>query len=190
MPYPDTPLLIEALPTLKDAQARPPAGVWWRPREEFVEELANWLAPHRVLEVFAGNGFLAAHLRKRGVRVQATTRFSSHDAHERGVYCEVEELDAAAAVRRHWASSDVLLMCWPTATLAAAQAALMWGSKPLVFIGEVTDYSKGHLGGCASDEFFELVEPEHRFESYQGNMLEQAFVGRVRVDPEKQTRSS
>lgn len=43
-----------------------PPGVFWKPNETFVTELADWLKGRRVLEVFAGNGFLASLLAKQG----------------------------------------------------------------------------------------------------------------------------
>ena len=30
--------------------------------------------------------------------------------------------------------------------------------KEIPYLGEVTDYSRGHLGGCATDEFFERMQ--------------------------------
>lgn len=156
-------------------------GVFWRPNEAFVEQLAGWLEGKRVLEVFAGNGYLAALLARAGVAVTATTRFSSHDAHSSGLYFPVLESEASRAVSGLGRDHDVLLMSWPTVTDAVLQAAYRWGfEKPIVFIGEVTDYAKGHLGGCATDEFFEAIDVTHRFQAYSGNMLEAAFVCRLR----------
>lgn len=124
---------------------------------------------------------MAALLNHAGVAITATTRFSSHDAHAHGLYFPVLESDAPRAVGALGRDHDVLLMSWPTVTEAALVAAYRWGfEKHIVFIGEVTDYSKGHLGGCATDEFFEAIEVVHRFESYRGNMLEAAFVCRLK----------
>lgn len=154
-------------------------GAYWRPNAAFVDELAVFLRARPVLEVFAGNGYLAAHLAARGVRIMATTQFAGHDTHELGVYYDVSELDAVAAVRQEGARHEVLLMSWPTVTPAALAAVAAWGpERDVVFIGEVTDYAKGQLGGCATDEFFERMAFHHRFETYTGNMLEAALVGR------------
>jgi 2-polyprenyl-3-methyl-5-hydroxy-6-metoxy-1,4-benzoquinol methylase len=48
-------------------------GVYWVATQGFVDELADHLRGKRVLEVFAGNGFLAAHLARAGVDIRATT---------------------------------------------------------------------------------------------------------------------
>jgi hypothetical protein len=155
-------------------------GNFWRPNEAFVSELATYLKGRRVLEIFAGNGYLAAQLAARGISVTSTTLFASHDAHNQGLYHPVEFLEAFAAVTRHGESHDVLLVSWPTVTDAVLHAAQAWGpDRDIVFIGEVTDYSKNHLGGCATDEFFECVSFTHTFEAYQGNALEAAHVARL-----------
>lgn len=65
-------------------------------------------------------------------------------------------------------------------TLEVLKAAKAWGpDKDIVFIGEVTDYAKNHLGGCATDEFFEAIQVSRKFESYRGNLLEAAMVCRL-----------
>jgi hypothetical protein len=163
---------------LPDKLGRGP-GTYWTPNTQFVDELAEFLGGKRVLEIFAGNGYLAGLLAARGVTIRATTRFSGHDAHERGVYYDVEEMDALSAVHNYGPDHDVLLVCWPTVTPAVLYAAEHWGpDRDLIFVGEVTDYSKGFLGGCATDEFYERMRFSKKFESYRGNMLESALVGR------------
>ncbi|WP_060733408.1 hypothetical protein [Burkholderia cenocepacia] len=158
-----------------------PLGVYWKPSAKFINELVAFLGSSRVLEVFAGRGYLAAMLAARGVSIKATTRFAHHDAHENGLYYDVEELDAVSAVRQFSAHSDVLLICWPTVTPAAVQAAELWGAeRDIVYIGEVTSYEKGNLGGCATDLFFERMQFTKQFESYRGNVMEEALVGRYR----------
>lgn len=154
-------------------------GVYWKPSAAFVDELVQFLGGARVLEVFAGNGYLAALLAARGINIKATTRFAGHDGHDSGVYFDVEGMDAITAVRTYGRQRDVLLMSWPTVTPAALSAVEQWGAdKDIVYIGEVTDYSKLQLGGCATDAFFEQVRVTRRFESYKGNFIESALVGR------------
>lgn len=153
------------------------AGLYWRPNDQFVHELAMALQGRRVLEIFAGNGYLAGLLSARGVDILATSILSSMDAHERGVYHPVEDMDAVEAVKAYGNDRDVLLMCWPTVTNQALYAAQDWGDKPIIFIGEFTDYEKNHLGGCATDEFFERFSMTHEFTCYNGNMLEKAAMG-------------
>ena len=155
-------------------------GAYWRYRPEFVTELSSLLQGRRVLEIFAGNGFLAAHLNAHGVAVTATSEFSSHDGHFLGLYHPVQELHAVQAVRAFRDTHDVLLICWPTVTPVVLRAVMEWGSnKDILFIGEVTDYSKNHLGGCATDEFFEAIQVTHELSEYRGNMLEKAMVCRL-----------
>jgi hypothetical protein len=170
------------LPSLSlPAQVAPVRGNFWRPNPAFIHELALHLQGQRVLEIFAGNGCLAAWLTSCGVHVTPTSLFTGHDSHELGLYSPVEELDATRAVLKHGRSHDVLLICWPTVTRDVLAAALLWGEdKDIVFLGEMTDYSKNFLGGCATDEFFEAVREVQRFTSYRGNLLEVAMVCRVK----------
>ena len=156
-------------------------GVYWVATQGFVDELASYLRGKRVLEVFAGNGFLAANLARAGVDIHSTTIFAGHDAHERGIYFDVEEMRAEHAVLRHGPAADVLLMAWPTVTPSALRAAMLWGhDKPLVYIGEITNHSTGFLGGCATDDFFEALLVERRFESYCSRHAdEHAVVARL-----------
>ena len=160
-------------------------GNYWHPNPVFVEELAEYLKGRKVLEIFAGNGYLAGLLAQRGIAVTATTRFAGHDSHESGVYYDVQEMEAVEAVHRYGASHEVLLICWPTVTPAALNAVRAWGAgKDVVYIGEVTDYEKGQLGGCATDEFFEQMVFTHRFETYRGDIWESALAGRLRGHPQ------
>jgi len=59
-------------------------GVYWRPTPEFIDELSDALCGMRVLEIFAGNGYLAGLMAARGIDIVATSVPSSIDAHERG----------------------------------------------------------------------------------------------------------
>lgn len=158
----------------------PSAHTFWRKNPDFLSDLASYLEEKRVLEVYSGNGYLASELASRGVSVQATSVFSSHDAHDIYMYHEVEEMESSAAVGRYGDESDVLLMSWPVSDETALGALLAWGaSKPVVFIGEVTRKDLSGLtglGGCASDLFFEVIDWSHDFSSYKGNMLERAGV--------------
>jgi hypothetical protein len=157
------------------------SGVFWRTSPAFVDELTEFLQGKSVLEVFAGNGYLSAWLNAKGVKVTATSILSGHDSHEAGMYAPVQELKASAAVSQLGGSHDVLLMTWPVVTMDVLYACKAWGrGRDIIFVGEVTDYAKNHLGGCATDEFFDSIVVSHRFGSYQGNKLEAAFVCRLR----------
>jgi hypothetical protein len=157
-------------------------GVFWRPSLAFLDQLAAFLQGKRVLEIFAGNGYLAGLLAARGIAITATSLRSGHDCHARGLYHPVTALPAAQAVAELGQEHDVLLVCWPTVTPEVLRAATTWGAgRDIVFIGEVTDYSRGHLGGCATDEFFDAIDATHRFNAYQGSPLEQAMVCRLKA---------
>lgn len=161
-------------------------GTFWRYNGEFIDELSSKLHGLKILEVFAGNGYLAALLAQRGIEVVATSIFSSMDAHWIGVYHPVIEMDAIGAVTCYGAQCDILLMCWPTTHRHAHLSAVLWTkikrfqpNARIIFIGEFTDYSKNHLGGCATDEFFESFVVDFEFKSYEGNCMEKACMGRM-----------
>ena len=160
-------------------------GVFWTPDERFIGELAAYIGNRKVLEVFAGNGLLAAYLSKKGVNITSTSLFRSHDSHEYGMYFPVIEMQASAAVDELGANCDVLLMSWPVVTQDALLAALKWGrGRPIIFVGETTDYQLNQLGGCATDEFFEAVRIEHEFEHYPKlRWFERAVVYQLRERP-------
>lgn len=155
-------------------------GSYWKPSEDFLNDLSEALQGRKVLEIFAGNGYLAGLLAKRGIDITATSLLTGMDAHERGIYHPVRDVDALVAVRELGDGMDVLLMCWPTTTPVALRACEAWGSdRDIVYIGEFTDYSQNHLGGCATDEYFEALRVDKIFESYGGNQMEKALIGRV-----------
>lgn len=167
---------ILPLPKTPDDDSRC-QGLFWRPNNKFVDDLAGALSGRRVLEIFAGNGYLSAWLASKGVNIVATSILSGMDAHAKGVYCPVIDMDAICAVKAFSKETDTLLICWPTVTEDVTAAAALWGKeRDIVFIGEVTEYSKGHLGGCATDSFFEQSEIVAEIPSYQGNMLEKAMI--------------
>lgn len=156
-----------------------PAGVFWRPNPDFLQELSSYLEGKRVLEIFAGNGFLARQLKDSGVDVTATSLRMGHDAHFNGLFCDVLEMEASNAVFDYGRKHDFLLVCWPTVTDRLLAALTLWGfNKPVVYIGETPrpELGMGGLSGCATDEFFEVIRWEHEFAHYKGNMLEKAGV--------------
>lgn len=158
---------------------KPLKGVFWRPNPDFIQELTEYLDGKRVLEVFAGNGYLSSLLKERGIDIRATSLRMGHDAHEYGFHCEVEDKEASHAIHDYGDNCDVLILCWPTVTDSALQAMTFWGfEKPVVYIGETPrpELGMGGLSGCATDKFFEAIRWEREFSSYQGNMLERAGI--------------
>lgn len=63
-------LSLPPLPKASEGRQGLPTGVFVHATQSFVESLAEKLAGRRVLEVFSGNGFLAAHLAQRGMHAQ------------------------------------------------------------------------------------------------------------------------
>ena len=154
-------------------------GVFWKQNDEFLNDLASILRDKRVLEIFAGNGYLASILESRGIQIRPTSLFSGHDAHEYKMYTFVYDMDAVRAVQNYGDDRDILLLSWPTTTIEALRAIQAWGpDRDIVYIGEITDYSKHHLGGCATDEFFEHLKIRSVIETYDGNIIEKAVVAR------------
>jgi hypothetical protein len=126
-----------------------------------IDDLESYLHGKNALEVFSGRGFLSALLAERGVSIKATSLQQGHDqTYELGFACSVEALDVTSAILKYRDWMDVLIVCWPTAVPALYHSLdVLPDDVPIVFIGEVTDYSKPFhfLGGCATDEFFESV---------------------------------
>jgi hypothetical protein len=155
-------------------------GMFWRYDSKFINDLSSYLQDKRILEVFSGNGLLAGVLAKKGISIQATSIWSGHDAHHLGFYYPVENIDAVSAVKKYKPEFDTLLMCWPTVTESATQVARLCEGKDIIYIGEVTDYATGDLGGCATDSFFEETTVVFNFETYKGNRIEYAQVRHLR----------
>ena len=142
----------------------------------WTQQLARTFGGLRVLEVMSGVGWLAKALRTHGVDVTATDRMDWRKdwAPNFGeTVTEVEELSAPDAVAKYGATSDVLILAWPSSS-DDANAAELWGSeKPIYYIGE-------RPGGCTgSDRFFAGFVPETRFEvpRFSGNW-DRLFIGR------------
>jgi hypothetical protein len=160
-----------------------PEYVYWKPNLEFISELTDYLSNKKVLEIFAGNGYLASLLKDKNIDIKATSILSGMDGHNIKLFDNVENIKASSAVSIYKNDYDVLMLCWPTTTEDAVKAILSWGpDKDIVFIGEYTDYSKHQLGGCATDLFFEITEDIHTFQSYKGNIYEKASVMRLKKD--------
>lgn len=147
----------------------------------FIQELSQELKGKKVLEIFAGNGYLASLLKKEGVDITSTTKFAGHDGHHIKMFHPVIEKEAIISILEYGSESDVLLASWPTADEAMFYASSLWGSeKDIVFIGEVTVLEENKLGGCASDNFFDNIEIKKEFKTYQGNYLEKALVVKMK----------
>lgn len=130
-----------------------------------VDSLVKFFAGKKVLECYAGRGHLSSLLQQQGVDIKPTSLQMGHDqSEELGHVTEVEMLSVMEAVGKYRDWMDVLLVAWPISdeSLCRVLPALPVGC-PIVFIGEVTDYTRQpfpFLGGCASDRFFEAVQEQ------------------------------
>lgn len=91
----------------------------------------------KVLEVMAGDGVLAGHLKDAGVDIIATDIF----VHE--PIFPVEELDAIKAVEKYGPEIDFLLMCWspPSDPIVHQTAIRLHEVNPealILFMGEIS----------------------------------------------------
>ncbi|WP_415913402.1 hypothetical protein [Neptuniibacter sp. QD37_11] len=130
---------------------------------ELILSLKKYIGSRKVLEVYAGQGYLTYYLREQGITIQATSLFNSHDATWlRGTKTRVEEKSCLSAVKEYSGLFDILLVVWPTTDEDLAKS-VQYLSKdiPIIFIGEITDYDQNFLGGCATDKFFAQVEERH-----------------------------
>lgn len=137
--------------------------------KDLIDSLTELFAGKKVLEIFAGRGHLSSLLFEKGVSIRATSLIMGHDQSDRlGHVFPVEEMDAITAVCTYHDEIDYVLVSWPVSdeSLFKLLPYLPPGC-PIVFIGEVTDYSvqPAFLGGCASDAFFEVVEENQELTS-------------------------
>lgn len=136
--------------------------LFFYPSQPLIDSLSRFCAGKNVLECYAGRGHLSALLAEQGVSVHATSLRQGHDGSDTlGHVTEVESLSVAEAITTYRDWLEVLLVCWPTTVPDLERCLpLLPESTPIIFIGEVTDYTKRppFLGGCATDEFFEAVE--------------------------------
>lgn len=134
-------------------------GMWGIVTKSWVRELAVHLKGKRVLEIMAGNGYLAKALTEQGVDVIATDDGSWKSEGKRCY--PVRRMDAIESVEN--IEADVLLVSWPPYGCdAVIQAAKVWGSdRQIVYIGE-------YGGGCNA--------PEEFFNDYKHKVMDVGFV--------------
>lgn len=127
-----------------------------------IDGLAKLFAGKNVLEIYAGRGHMSALLHEQGVSIKSTSLVQGHDAsRDLGHVFDVEEMDAVSAVEKYRDWIDYVLVCWPTTDYGMVNMLKnLPKDAPIVFIGEVTDYtvSPPFLGSCATDEFFDAVK--------------------------------
>lgn len=133
--------------------------------QALIDSLTKFFEGKRVLECYAGRGYLSALLQQKGVDIKPTSLQMGHDqTAELGHVTEVEILSVMEAVDKYRDWMDVLLVAWPISDESLYQVLpSLPAGCPIVFIGEVTDYTCQpfpFLGGCASDRFFDAVQEQ------------------------------
>jgi hypothetical protein len=136
-------------------------GIFTYINKPLIDGLCELFAGKNVLEVYAGRGHMSALLHERGINVKSTSLRQGHDGSEAlGHVFDVEDMDAVSAVKNYKEWMGALLVCWPTTDSGMFNVLRnLPKGMPIVFIGEVTDYTLNppFLGGCASDDFFHNV---------------------------------
>jgi hypothetical protein len=158
-------------------------GMWAIVDRRWTAELAQWLGARRVLEIMAGRGWLAKALTLHGIQVSASDdgSWAGRQASLTPL-CEVQPLDALAAVYTLGEQAEVLLVSWPPAgDPALCQVAAAWGGdRPIVYLGE------GRGGRNAPAAFFDalpLVEAlEFSLPSWYG-FHDAVWIGHYRAPP-------
>lgn len=144
--------------------------------KQLIDGLVGMFEGKNVLEAYAGRGHVSALLSERGVNVKSTSLRQGHDASESlGHVFDVEDMDVVSAVETYKDWMDFLLVCWPTTDVGLYRALkILPKDVPIVFVGEVTDYSISppFLGGCSTDEFFQNV---HQNDDLNGRVAYESF---------------
>lgn len=119
------------------------ASMWAIVDMTWTKQLAEKIGDRTVLEVMSGRGWLCKALKEHGVDIVGT------DMHVSDPVCEIEELDAIAAINRYKNRSDVLLMSWPPYAKTICEEVINeWGDeKEMIVIGE-------NSGGCTGTDRF------------------------------------
>lgn len=124
------------------------------PTKETIDVLSEFIDTQTVLSIGAGLGLIERLLKDRGHNVVATDLYDPKFCDTEGdAYMEVEELEAAAAVKKY--PTDILLIVWPPYDDPMAYNALK------EFRGDVVIYIGESYGGCTADEeFHQLLDVE------------------------------
>lgn len=116
--------------------------------KDWIKELVPMLQGKKCLEIMSGSGMLAKAFQEEGIPVIAT------DSKEWGIddcWCEVETLNASAAVSKYGKIMDYIICSWPpyNSSIATETLLSMRTLNPncrLIYIGEI--------GGCCGTADF------------------------------------
>lgn len=116
-------------------------GCWPMLSLTWLRDLAKLCKKKRVLEVYAGGGWLAKYLHSKGIEVLAIDNFQflAEGLHTKEPVYHVQQMYAELAVETLQHRYDVLLMSWPPIDATKLQ----W-EKEVIFIGNES---------CANTEF-------------------------------------
>ncbi|MHA8110551.1 SAM-dependent methyltransferase [Lactobacillaceae bacterium Melli_B4] len=89
-------------------------GMWAYISAPFAKDIATFVGSGPVLEVMAGNGYIAKGLRNNGVNVIATDSLAWTKENETGKHLvtQVEKLDALDAFEKYQDLVSTVIMCW------------------------------------------------------------------------------
>jgi len=121
-------------------------GCWPMLSLTWLKELTKLCKKKKVLEVYAGGGWLAKYLHSKGIQILATDnyQFMAEGLYEREPIFPVQQMYTEHAIDLFQDNFSVLLMSWPPRNVEA----LNW-QKDVIFIGNES---------CANTEFLDRYE--------------------------------
>lgn len=142
--------------------------MWAYLSAEFLDQFANVLSGKRILDPFAGYGWLAKGLRNRGLTVTASDVFPGSNL------TEIEPEDALLSIKKHLNEFDTLILSWvPAEKIDYQILAFMRKNAPekqIIWIGEINGAS-GTKRFSREVEFVEDPEIE-QLNQYYDSWLE------------------
>lgn len=122
---------------------------WYLLSQETAQVLATFLKGKKVVEVGAGTGYLAAHMRNLGVwSYKAYDNHSTHYTEDAANYGVI----SGDALEVNLAKYDIVVMCWPPYNHPFGEQIVkrLQPGQILVYQGEVS-------GCCGTDMMFDLL---------------------------------
>ncbi len=144
---------------------------WSIVTKETIANLKNIIGEGRCIDVCAGSGHLAKHLKKAGVKIEAVDKlenwyFKHNPARGfvRKVKCGISEIKPY---------HDFVIMSWPeyNTPFAAEVANKLLPGQKLLYCGE-------NYGCNGNDEFFEILRDQ--FTEIEEGLIEQLADGHIR----------
>ena len=144
--------------------------------KEFIEKAAEAFRHLNVLEVMAGSGYLAYHLKMHGVDIIATDNHSWRNGRNDKYFAkdlyEIKDMDAVDAVEEYHEWANLVIMSWPPYDKSIGYLVAKACEKyklQLLYIGE--DY-----GGCTGDDdLHELIDQYKNYKFFTSKFTR--FIG-------------